>query len=119
MSSVRYENHSTLSTLLCFTSCFSRLIFSFNAHLIGTCVKVIRKSTNNFVPKGNSYHALFIFDSPQVEPNKHLSHPLHRLGFHHSGIPNEGDDDDNSCLMGCCAGAQQMCFNAAKVRSCY
>lgn len=27
---------------------------------------------------------------------------------------NEGNYDDNHCLMGCCAGAQQMCFNAAK-----
>eukprot|EP00547_Thalassionema_nitzschioides_P008755 CAMPEP_0194227362 /NCGR_PEP_ID=MMETSP0156-20130528/42821_1 /TAXON_ID=33649 /ORGANISM="Thalassionema nitzschioides, Strain L26-B" /LENGTH=994 /DNA_ID=CAMNT_0038959841 /DNA_START=157 /DNA_END=3137 /DNA_ORIENTATION=- len=38
----------------------------------------------------------------------------HNLGFHHSGLPNQGDYDDNSCMMGCCAGAQQMCFNAAK-----
>ncbi|KAL7547050.1 hypothetical protein ACHAWF_010369 [Thalassiosira exigua] len=38
----------------------------------------------------------------------------HNLGLHHSGLPDEGDYDDNSCLMGCCAGAQQMCFNAAK-----
>ena len=31
-----------------------------------------------------------------------------------TGLPNEGDYDDNHCMMGCCAGAQQMCFNAAK-----
>lgn len=24
----------------------------------------------------------------------------HNLGWHHSGLPDEGDYDDNSCLMG-------------------
>eukprot|EP00547_Thalassionema_nitzschioides_P013359 CAMPEP_0194260402 /NCGR_PEP_ID=MMETSP0158-20130606/45493_1 /TAXON_ID=33649 /ORGANISM="Thalassionema nitzschioides, Strain L26-B" /LENGTH=1009 /DNA_ID=CAMNT_0039000491 /DNA_START=103 /DNA_END=3129 /DNA_ORIENTATION=- len=38
----------------------------------------------------------------------------HNIGMHHSGVPNEGQYDDNSCMMGCCAGAQQMCFNSAK-----
>ncbi|KAL7541977.1 LOW QUALITY PROTEIN: hypothetical protein ACHAXR_011398 [Thalassiosira sp. AJA248-18] len=38
----------------------------------------------------------------------------HNIGFHHSGLPDEGQYDDNHCMMGCCAGAQQMCFNAAK-----
>lgn len=47
MSSVRDENHSTLSTpLLQFLLLASHLFL--NVHLIGTCVKVIRKSTNNF-----------------------------------------------------------------------
>ena len=75
-----------------------------------------------------------------------LSLPIisgHNLGWHHSGLPDAGGYDDNSCMMGeykiylplslfreivmmyvpsymlcaismfpgCCAGAQQMCFN--------
>jgi len=38
----------------------------------------------------------------------------HNIGFGHSGIPGGDQYGDKSCMMGCCAGAQQMCFNAAK-----
>ncbi|KAL7545370.1 hypothetical protein ACHAWF_009704 [Thalassiosira exigua] len=39
----------------------------------------------------------------------------HNLGWQHSGLAlTEADNDDDHCMMSCCAGTDQMCFNAAK-----
>ena len=90
--------------------CISSLLPMF-FYLIFTWVKVIRESRNDFV-----YFVHLRVHKSNLTNN--WFHSPRRLGFQHSGLPNEGDYDDNSCLMGCCAGAQQMCFNAAKVGQC-